>query len=444
MRSYIKNDLFIIYFKVLRLLNNCFYDSYIKNNGLGFQELYNMKLSQEHIDQIKTKFSALNTKNDLVALINEINCILYGEECHKLKLKQLSYYANPKLSQKRYTSFSVHKKSGGERIIHAPVNGLKHILTPLNIILNTIGEPHFKATGFVPGKSIVDNAIQHVGKHYVYNIDLKDFFHSFERQWVKYGFMIPPFNLGKEKEELAFLLASLCTHPFEVDGEIKTVLPQGAPTSPTITNILCVKLDRRLNGLAKRFHITYSRYADDISFSSDTNVFKKQEFINELHRIIEDQKLEINSSKTRLQKAGFRQEVTGLSVNTKVNVNPRYIKQLRMWLYYWEKYGYTKADTIFKRDYQVDKGHVKKGTPIFENVLNGKLEYLKMVKGERDSTYRKLKSRFDKLMSKNSEGEKILRIWENEGIEKAMELVNGNRSSKSDLDFDGLILGEEL
>ncbi len=403
-----------------------------------------MKLSQPHIDQIKSQFSALNTKGDLVVLINEVNRTLYGEDYQRLKLNRLTYYSNPKLSKKRYASFVVRKKSGGERIIHAPVNGLKHILRPLNIILNTIAEPHFKATGFVPGKSIVDNAKQHVGNHYVYNIDLKDFFHSFDRTWVKYGFMMPPFNLGKKREELAFLLASLCTHPFEVDGEMKTVLPQGAPTSPTITNILCVKLDKRLNGLAKRFNINYSRYADDISFSSQTNVFEKEEFLNELHRIIEDQKLVINPAKTRIQKAGFRQEVTGLSVNTKVNVNARYIKQLRMWLYYWEKYGYTKADAIFKGDYALDKGHVKNGTPGFENVLMGKLEYLKMVKGEKDATYGKLKARFDKLMSKNSEEEKILRIWENEGIEKAMELVNGNRSSKSDLDFDGLILGEEL
>lgn len=322
-----------------------------------------MKLSQQHIDQIKTKFSELTTNKDLVVLINEVNRILYGEDYQRLNLNHLSYYSNPKLSKKRYSSFTVKKKSGGERIIHAPVNGLKHILRPLNVILNVIAEPHFKATGFVPGKSIVDNAKQHVGKHYLYNIDLKDFFHSFDRTWVKYGFMIPPFNLGKEREDLAFLLASLCTHPFEVDGEIKTVLPQGAPTSPTITNILCVKLDRRLNGLAKRFNVTYSRYADDISFSSDTNGFKKEEFLNELHRIIEDQKLVINPVKTRTQMTGFRQEVTGLSVNTKVNVNSRYIKQLRMWLYYWEKYGYSHAEVIFKRDYKVDKGHVKKGSP---------------------------------------------------------------------------------
>src|SRR5690554_151655 len=138
-----------------------------------------MKLKQSHIDLIKTKFSDLTTKEDLVALINDVNAILYGEKHHKLPLKHFSYYCNPQFSKDRYTTFSVPKKNGGERIIHAPVKGLKDILRPLNVILNTIAEPHFKATGFVPGKSIVDNAKQHVGKHYVYNIDLKDFFHSF-------------------------------------------------------------------------------------------------------------------------------------------------------------------------------------------------------------------------------------------------------------------------
>ena len=380
-----------------------------------------MKLESLHTKDIKTKFAAINCKQDVVNLINHVNFLLYCEEYKLITEKGFNYYANPKLSKKRYTSFSIKKKSGGERNIHAPVNGLKHILRPFNIILNCVAEPHFKATGFVPGKSIVDNAAQHVGKNYVYNIDLKDFFHSFDRSWVKYGFMIKPFNLGKEKEELAFLLASICTHPFEIDGEIKTVLPQGAPTSPTITNILCVKLDKRLNGLAKRFGITYSRYADDITFSSQTNVFNKEDFLEELHRIIKDQKLEMNPSKTRLQQKGYKQEVTGLIVNNKVNVNSRYIKQLRNWLYLWEKYGYVKAEQKFNQDYNSDKGHTKNGIPVFENVLMGKLQYLKMVKGKNDSTYVKLKVRYDRLSNKNSCIEKILKIWENQGVENAIE-----------------------
>lgn len=100
-----------------------------------------------------------------------------------------------------------------------------------------------------------------------------------------------------------------------------------------------------------------------------------------------------------------------------------------MWLYYWEKHGYTKAENIFRRDYLLDKGHIKIDTPNFTNVLFGKLEYLKMVKGEKDSTYTKLRARFDKLKSKNSEEEKILSVWEKEGIDKAMELFNGTKSN---------------
>jgi RNA-directed DNA polymerase len=357
-----------------------------------------MKIEQTHIDQIRKQFAEMQSKVDLVNLLSEAKNILYGEECMPVQLKSLTYYANPEICKKRYQIFTIKKKSGAGRTIHAPVKGLKSILRSLNFVLQCMYEPHEAATGFVLDKSIVDNAKKHVGHHYVYNLDLKDFFHTFDRNRVKMGFMFEPFNLNGDKERLAFLLASLCTHPFEIDGELKTVLPQGSPTSPTITNILCKKLDRRLNGLANRFGATYTRYADDITFSSPHNIYNDQAFNNELKRIIEeDQKLEINPEKTRLQRAGYRQEATGLIVNDKVNVRRRYVKQIRMWLYYWEKYGYEKAEQIFKRDYIADKGHVKNMNAHLINVLDGKLEFLKMVKGVEDRTYKGLKERFGVL-----------------------------------------------
>ena len=384
-----------------------------------------MKIEKKHINHIREKFATMQTKEDLISLLNEAKNLLYGKECEPLQLKSLTYYANPNVSKKRYTRFTVKKKSGGERIINAPVIGLKSILKPLNFVLQCIYEPHNAATGFVLNKSIVDNAKLHVGKHYVYNIDLKDFFHSFDRNRVKMGFMFEPFNLNGDREPLAFLLASLCTHPFKIEDITKTVLPQGSPTSPTITNILCKKLDRRLTGLAKRFNAKYSRYADDITFSSAHNIYKNVEFLTELNRIIEeDQKLAINPNKTRLQKTAFRQEVTGLIVNEKVNVRSKYIKQIRMWLYYWEKYGYEKAQLIFTKDYISEKGHVKKGKPNLLNVLDGKIEFLKMVKGRDNGTYLKLKDRFDKLSGYSTPMNNVLDIWETDGIEKAMSIFN--------------------
>ena len=388
------------------------------------------KIKQEHIDQIRKQFAELQTKENLVELLSNARNMLYGEECKPVQLKSLTYYANPTLCKKRYKTFTIKKKSGADRTIHAPVGGLKSILRSLNFVLQCIYEPHEAATGFVIEKSIVDNARKHVGQHYVLNMDLKDFFHTFDRNRVKMGFIQKPFNLNGDREPLAFLLASLCTHPFEVDGEIKTVLPQGSPTSPTITNILCKQLDRRLAGLAKRFGATYTRYADDITFSSLHNINTDEEFNKELMRIIEeDQQLVINTKKTRLQKSGYRQEATGLIVNEKVNVHRRYVKQIRMWLHYWEKYGYEKAEQIFKRDYIADKGHVKNIDAHLVNVLDGKLEFLKMVKGVEDGTYKGLKNRFNNLSNPINQ---ILDIWENERIERTIENYD---DSKNKYDF---------
>ncbi len=399
-----------------------------------------MKIEQTHIDHIRKKFAVLQSREDLVILLSEAKNLLYGEECKPVQLKSLTYYANPEICKNRYQTFTIKKKSGADRTINAPVKGLKSILRSLNFVLQCICEPHEAATGFVRDKSIVDNAKKHVGHHYVLNLDLKDFFHSFDRNRVKLGFMYEPFNLHGDKEPLAFLLACLCTHPIEIDGEVKTVLPQGSPTSPTITNILCKKLDRRLNGLANRFGATYTRYADDITFSSPHNIYNDETFNQELKRIIEvDQKLVINPKKTRLQKAGYRQEATGLIVNEKVNVHRRYIKQIRMWLYYWEKYGYEKAEQIFKRDYIADKGHVKNMNAHLVNVLDGKLEFLKMVKGSKDSTYQGLKKRFDKLTGikerediKKVDLESVVNTILYKGLDEGISLYDRFKNSKNE------------
>jgi len=402
-----------------------------------------MKIEQKHIKLIRRQFAELESKEDLANLLSEAKSMHYGEKCRPFQLKAITYYANPKLCNKRYRSFKIKKKLGGERIIHAPVAGLKSILRSLNFVLQCIHQPHEAATGFVNEKSIVDNARMHADQRYVFNIDLSDFFHSFERRKVKYGFMIEPFDLGDEREPVAFLLASLCTHPFEINGEVKNVLPQGSPTSPTLTNILCEKLDRRLTGLANRFGAKYSRYADDITFSSPHNIYQFEEnpelndrgsyndFRSELERIIKEDGLSINKSKTRLQKSGYRQEATGLIVNEKVNVRRRYVKQIRMWLYYWEKYGYEKAEQIFTRDYISDKGHVKNVDANLVNVLNGKLEFLKMVKGPEDGSYKGLRRRFENLNETKETEDKlrvdlnsVLNTLVNKGLNEAMKLYS--------------------
>jgi RNA-directed DNA polymerase len=385
-----------------------------------------MKTEETHIKEIKLKFSKIENKLDLLVLLNYVNQLIFGEKSISFTINQLNYYADPSKCKKRYQTFVVLKKSGGERQINSPIKGLNALLKSLNIILQSIAEPHRLAFGFVLNKSIVDNAKIHLNKNYVYNIDLKDFFHSFDRKKVKKVFSQEPFNLKDDKEPIAFLLASLCTHPLLIDDKTKIVLPQGSPTSPTLTNIICIRLDRRLNGLAKKMRIKYSRYADDITFSSDSNVFKDAEFQTELKRIIEeDQNLVINPKKTRLQYTLNRQEVTGLTVNEKVNVQKRYVKQIRMWIYYWENYGYKRAQQLFSNDYFKDKGHIMSGKPNLVNVLSGKLDFLKMVKGEQDSTYASLKNRYDllkenKIEEKVNSLENILNLFKSKGLNFTM------------------------
>lgn len=179
------------------------------------------------------------------------------------------------------------------------------------------------------------------------------------------------------------------------------ILPQGAPTSPILTNMICDTLDRRLAGLAKRFGLSYSRYADDITFSSMHNVYQEGgDFWKELERIVTSQGFRINADKTRLQKRGSRQEVTGIIVSEKLNVTQKYVRDIRNILYIWDRYGYDTAFNKFFPKYKAEKGHVKKGNPDMANVLDGKLMYLKMVKGEDDSVYLRLKTKFDTLCHK--------------------------------------------
>jgi retron-type reverse transcriptase len=195
---------------------------------------------------------------------------------------------------------------------------LKAIQKTLNLIFQCVFEPHKSAMGFVANKSIVDNAKIHTNRNYVYNIDLKDFFSSIDQARVWKCLQLEPFNLidkkpvpemlakvlGYNKQKVLNIITVLCCTEMEVERfntetseyeKVKrNVLPQGAPTSPTLTNVVCQKLDIRLNGVAKRFGLRYSRYADDITFSSMHDVYKKDgEFINEINRIIIDQGFEI-------------------------------------------------------------------------------------------------------------------------------------------------------
>lgn len=368
--------------------------------------------------QIAKLASQIKSKEDFLNLLNRIKRNKIEEmgfdasKFHPFTMRHINYYCNPNNVFHRYRQFHIKKKSGGTRVITAPRNrSFMMMLQAVNLILKAIYIPSDYAMGFTEGRSVVSNATIHKDQKYVFNIDLKDFFPSVEQFRVWKRLQLKPFNFPKQ---IANIIAGLCsmrqvrdaideTKEHENDKKFKYVLPQGSPVSPIITNMICDTMDRRLAGLARRFGLRYSRYADDITFSSMHYVYAPNgEFRTELCRLITEQGFTINEDKTRLQKLGARQEVTGIIVSKKLNVTQKYVRDIRNILYIWDRYGYSAAMAKFLPKYKTTKGHVKKGNPDLQNVIDGKLLYLKMVKGNEDSVYTKLYNKFQSLVRRDT------------------------------------------
>lgn len=345
--------------------------------------------------RVRDLWRCLQTREDLLRLVNVVLDGLYGPMAQHVDMAQLMAMACTPEGEYRYTTFQIPKKKKGTfRTIDAPIPPLKNLQRALNAVLQTVYTPHCAATGFVTGRSVLDNARAHVAQRYIYNIDLKDFFPSIRSGRVFACLMSKRLALPPA---LASLVSDLCCY---VNGDGNKVLPQGAPTSPVLSNIVCERLDRKLQKLAKAYGLRYTRYADDITFSGNTYVFATDgRFCTLLKHIVEDEEgFVIYADKTRLEHRGMRQETTGLTVNEKPNVPRTYVKQLRMLLHNWEMNGYKHAQVEFRKRYVSTKYLQYEGPHHLENIIAGKLYYLKMVKGETDATYRKLLGRFNHLM----------------------------------------------
>lgn len=251
----------------------------------------------------------------------------------------------PKVSKvQRYVSFEVPKKSGGVRLISAPTEALKQIQRAiLDNILNKV-PLHQAAHGFVPEKSIKSNAEPHVHSKIVINLDLKDFFPSIDYRRVKGAFA----QLGYS-EAISSTLAILCTQaetiPFEKDGtqmflrQGDMFLPQGAPTSPAITNLICRRLDARLDGLARALGFSYTRYADDLTFAAKDAEAPVGTLLKSVRMIVKEEDFRIHPQKTRVMRAGKRQEVTGVVVNDVLGIDKARLKRFRAFLHHLETKG---------------------------------------------------------------------------------------------------------
>lgn len=293
-----------------------------------------------------------------------------------IKYSTLCYYLYVFPEKERYSIFDIPKKNGNIRQIVAPVSGLKRIQRKLASILQDIYPDKYCVYGFLKEKNIKLNASKHTGHNIIINIDLKDFFHSINFGRVLGIFKSPPFNFNKE---VAVTLAQICCY--------NNSLPQGAPTSPIISNYVCRRLDNDLLRFARKIKMVYTRYADDITFSTNLKeippqlgFIKEAELLlsNELKNIIENNDFEINGGKTRYAFKNNRQEVTGLTVNKFPNVNRKFVRNIRAMLHAWEKYGVEDAATEYFEKYK-KVGKPENQINTFIKVAVGRINFLRHI-----------------------------------------------------------------
>ena len=306
--------------------------------------------------------------------------------------------------EKRYVQFEIPKRTGSKRQISAPIAPLKEMQQRLNFVLQAVYEPKSTIHGFTIARSIVTNAQFHVQKPFVFNIDLEDFFPSINFGRVRGMFMARPYNCNPA---VATVLAQICCW--------ENQLPQGSPTSPIVSNMLCARLDDELQRLAREQGWVYTRYADDLTFSTFeapwrmnmvylqdrhknplpiafANAIQRRNQLrahpgDELHRVIRSNGFEINRKKVRLQVNWQQQIVTGLVTNRFPNVPRTYVRQIRAMLHAWERFGHEAAEKEYYEKYSSKHHDPLKSHPPFRQVVRGKIQFLGMVRGKTDKLY---------------------------------------------------------
>jgi len=278
-----------------------------------------------------------------------------------------------------YQHFQIPKANGKKRKIENPVRALKKVQQKLGFYLQAIYHERRPdcAYGFIRStsddpmtKDIYTNALQHVSKPYVLNIDLKDFFHTIKKERVRLFFR----RQLHFTEKAASCLANLCTY--------RGRLPMGAPTSPVLSNLICIRLDERMEQLAKNQKWIYTRYADDMTFSGK-KPFKKKHLLV-LRAIIMEEGFIINEDKVQKWKKGEQPEITGLILkNKKPDIKETYIEHIKRDI---ETYNYLTSPEMQER-HLLSKEQLK----TFYKSIIGQINFVGFVKGDHHKTYHKLR-----------------------------------------------------
>ncbi|HLO14902.1 MAG TPA: reverse transcriptase domain-containing protein [Anaerolineales bacterium] len=317
-----------------------------------------------------------------------------------IKYERLVYHIYKVPADKKYSVFTIPKKSSGMRVISSPTTALKIIQEKLNEILLDVYKPKPAVYAYVRSRNIVLNARKHKRAKFILNLDLEDFFTSINFGRVRGLFLGKPYNLPNP---VATVLAQICCH--------NNVLPQGAPTSPIISNMICAQMDSQLQALANENKCYYTRYADDITFSTFLREFPIEiansrnlaevDLGKKLKDIIESNGFKINPKKVRIQPRYRRQEVTGIIVNQFPNVRRNYIRQVRAMLHAWDAYGITNAENHYFTIFNKKHRNPELELPSFRQIIKGKIDYIGMVKGKDNEIYCKLLEKYRFLRARD-------------------------------------------
>jgi len=295
-------------------------------------------------------------------------------------------FFNHFVSQKEnhYKVFKIPKRSNGYREINQPIGELKLIHKKISNYLlihrnNNLGTSY----GFEFNKSILECAIKHVNKRIVINFDIKDFFNSISKEMV-HSTIQNEFKITNENLKYLTEIVTFREH-----------LPQGSPCSPILSNYICHSLDIELLKYAKQKKLVYTRYADDLTFSTNDKVNFK-EFIVFIINTLKSFGFGLNFRKLKIYKKNNRQEVTGLVVNEKVNVKRELLKLVRAVLYNWKKNGYTHAEIVFKKKFPNNN---------LINTLGGWIDFIGFIKGKENTQYQKFLKLFNTLVNNTNKQE---------------------------------------
>lgn len=281
----------------------------------------------------------------------------------------------------QYTEFEIKKRSGATRSIAAPNTGLKEVQKRLSQKLQDIYWVKKSVHGFVGKRGILSNATNHAQKRFVFNVDLKDFFPSIHFGRVLGLFSARPYQCPKD---VAILLAKIACY--------QDKLPQGSPCSPVIANMICAYMDKQLSDLAKETGCYYTRYADDLTFSTNKLHFPEEianhtgidwEVGNQLNEIVENNGFTINDDKTSMRTRSDRQLVTGIVVNDHPNIRRKTIKQIRAMLHDWKVNGLENAQEKYVASHDLNNRPESREAIDFTKVVRGKIEHVRHVRNFR-------------------------------------------------------------